>query len=296
MKAKRTYGDFIYDTITTIVLILILVLVAYPLYFVLTASISEPDQVRLGKTLLFPVGINYDGYIQIFKSTTIWRGYGNTILYTFAGTALNVALTILAGYALSRKHLKGRNLITGYFLFTMFFGGGLIPLYILVNNLGIYNTRWVMILLGAMGVQNMIICRTFFASTIPNELLESAFIDGAGHTRTFAQIVLPLSTAIIAVMTVFYMVGHWNAYFNALIYLSNSKLYPLQLVLRNILIENEQLQLTDVADAIERRKREQYADLIRYGLIVVSSAPMLMAYPFMQKYFVKGVMIGSLKG
>ena len=296
IKTKRTTADTIYDSVTTLILILILLIVAYPLYFILTASISDPNQVRLGKTLLTPSDPTLDGYGQIFKSTIIWRGYRNTVFYTIAGTFLNVTVTILTGYALSRKHLKGRNFIMGYFVFTMFFGGGLIPLYILVNNLHIYNTVWVMILLGVLSVHNMIICRTFFSSTIPNELLESAFIDGAGHGRTFFRIVLPLSTAIIAVMAVYYMVGHWNAYFNALIYLSNSRLYPLQLVLRNILIENEQLQVSDIADAIERRARERYADLIKYGLIVVSSAPMLIAYQFMQKYFIKGVMIGSLKG
>ena len=223
-------------------------------------------------------------------------GYRNTIIYTTLGTFINVFLTITSGYVLSRKDLIGRNVILFFFTFTMFFSGGMIPTYMLVKSLGITNTVWAMVLPNAMSVWNMMIAKTFFSTSIPDELLEAAFLDGCGKLRFFSLIVLPLSKAIIAVMVLFYAVAHWNSFFNTLIYLESQTKYPLQLVLRNILLVNQMndaSMLDDISAVIERQK---LAELLKYGIIIVSSVPILILYPFIQKYFVRGVMIGSIKG
>lgn len=294
---RKTKGDRIFDVVNYILLALICLLVAYPLYFVVIASISDPDIVNKGGVIFYPKGITMLGYEKLFQDKSIWSGYANTFLYTAAGTTLDVVVTACAAYALSRKDLVGRKGLMRYFIFTMYFSGGLIPLFIQVNQMGLYNTRWVLILLGTVSVYNLIIARTFFETSIPDELLEAAKLDGCSDLRFFGSVVLPLSTAVIAVLVVYYGVGHWNQYFNALIFVSKQEYYPLQIVLREILIQSRQTEAAitegQIAELIERNK---YAELIKYGVIVVSSLPVMVMYPFAQKFFVKGVMLGAVKG
>ena len=287
--------DRIFNIVVNSFIIIALIIVLYPLYFIVIASISDPVAVNTGEILFLPKRISFGGYQAIFEDERIIRGYTNTIFYTTAGTTLNVLLTLLAGYALSRKDLAGRGVIMGILVFTMYFRGGLIPTFLVVKSLGIYNTPWVMILLNAVGIWNLIICRTYFTNTISDELLEAAFIDGCKNEVFFFRIVLPLSKAIVGVMVLYYAVGHWNQYFNAMIYLNKPKLYPLQLVLREILINSNQIQ-NEIVDFTELSEKDRMAESIKYGVIIVSSLPVLMLYPFAQKYFVKGVMIGSVKG
>lgn len=294
---RKTRGDRIFDAANLLLLTLICLVVAYPLYFVVIASISDPTIVNKGGVIFYPKGITLLGYEKLFQDKTIWTGYANTFLYTFAGTLLDVVVTTCAAYALSRKDLVGRKGLMRYFIFTMYFSGGLIPLFIQINQMHLYNTRWVLILLGTVSVYNLIIARTFFETTIPDELLEAAKLDGCSDLRFFGSIVLPLSTAVIAVLVVYYGVGHWNQYFNALIFVSRQEYYPLQIVLREILIQSRQTEAAvtegQIAELIERNK---YAELIKYGVIVISSLPVLLLYPFAQKFFVKGVMLGAVKG
>lgn len=277
------------------VLGLVLVVVAYPLYFVVIASVSDPMAVNTGSVWLFPRGFTFEGYRRIFWDAELLAGYRNTILYTTAGTALNLVLTLSSGYALSRKDLRGRGVFMGLLAFTMFFSGGLIPLYLLVQKLGLYNKFLVMILPNAVSVWNIVIARTFFASTIPDELHDAGRMDGCSDFRFFLSIVLPLSAALTAVLTVFYAVGHWNAYFNGLIYLRSKERYPLQLILRGILIQN-QFQADQVTEDVYQAKAQMLAESIKYGVIIVASVPVLILYPFVQRYFVKGVMVGAIKG
>ena len=295
---KRTIAsntDRLFDIINTILLIVITFLVVYPMYFIVISSISNPDAVNEGKVVFFPVGISFAGYEKIFQDGRIWLGYRNTIFYTLAGTTLNVLFTLMAGYSLSRKDLYGKNIIMGFFVFTMYFNGGLIPTYLIVKSLGLINTPFVMIILGAVGVWNIIITRTFYQSTLSPELLEAAFLDGCTNQSFFFRIVLPLSSSIIAVLVLFYGVNHWNQYINALMYLSSRNLYPLQIILKDILIASEMTEQIDV-DIHSIGTRERYAELVKYGLIIVASVPVLTVYPFLQRYFVKGIMIGALKG
>lgn len=294
---KRSREDLIFDIIVTSVLTLLAMIVIYPLYFVVIASFSNPDFVNSGKIVFFPHGVNIEGYKQIFYDASIWRGYLNSLLYTVGFTAVGVSMTICTAYSLSRKDLVGRKFLMGVFIFTMYFSGGLIPLYILVNKLGLYGKPIVIVILGSVSVYNMIIARTYFVNSLPEEMYEAATIDGCGNGRYFLQIVLPLSKTIIAVMIVFYAVHQWNSYFYALIFLSKAEHFPLQLVLREILLQSKLVQPTMNENMmLEQLERQRYAELIKYGIIVVSSVPVLIAYPFAQKYFVKGVMIGSVKG
>lgn len=294
MVQSRSRGDVIFDAINYTFMALLSLAVIYPLYFVLVSAFSEPNLAG-GSLLLFPKHFTLEGFERIFQDQSIWMGYRNTILYTVLGTSINVVLTLTAGYALSRRDLYGRNLFMFVIVFTMFFGGGLIPTYLLVKDLGMVNTMWALVIPNAASAYNIIITRTFFQSTIPHEVLESAQIDGSSDFRFFLQIALPLSLPIVAVMILFYAVGHWNAYFNALIYISSYELQPLQIILRNILISNDisQMFVEEVHDIAEQQR---LLELMKYGVIVVSTVPILMLYPFLQKYFVKGVMIGSLKG
>ena len=297
IRDRKTRGDRVFDVVNITLLVLIGLIIAYPLYFVIIASISDPDVVNKGQVILTPKGATLLGYERLFQDKTIWRGYANTFFYTFAGTLLDVMVTTCAAYALSRSDLVGRKLLMKYFVFTMYFSGGLIPLFIQVNNMGLYNTRWVLIILGTVSVYNLIIARSFFESTIPLEMLEAAKLDGCSDIQFFLLIALPLSKAILAVLTVYYGVGHWNQYFNALIYTSKQEYYPLQIVLREILIQARQTEVAvtegQIAELIERNR---YAELIKYGVIVVSSLPVMIMYPFAQKFFVKGVMLGAVKG
>lgn len=276
-----------------------LLIVLYPLIYIISASVSDPTYVNSGKMWLLPKGFTLEGYKLIFEDNSIWRGYLNTIFYTILGTSINLAITIPAAYALARRDLVGRNIIMGLFVLTMFFSGGLIPTYLVVKNLGIIDTIWAMVLPNAAAIWNIIVARVFFQVTIPQDLEDAATIDGATNFKMFFKVVLPLSAPIIAVMALFYGVGHWNGYFNALIYLSDRKLYPLQLVLREILV----LQSMDPTNASVSKSmaeamhsKAKLAAVIKYGVMIVSSLPVIMIYPLLQRHFVKGVMIGSLKG
>ena len=291
---RRTRADKAFDLMDYIFLTVAFLLVAYPLYFVVIASVSDPIAVYEGRVIFYPIKPTLEGYRRILSYSTLFTGYQNTLLYTLVGTSINVVLTITAGYALSRKELVGRNIMMMGVMITMIVSGGMIPNYLLVRSLRIYNTMWALILPGAVSTWNLIVTRTFFQQTIPDELREAADLDGCSDTAFFLRVVLPRSTSIIAVMILFYAVSHWNSYFNALIYLSSTAKYPLQLVLRNILIVNT---LDDmVNDVATQAAQQRMGDLIKYGMIIISSLPLLILYPFLQKYFVQGVMIGAIKG
>ncbi|EPY14266.1 MULTISPECIES: carbohydrate ABC transporter permease [Paenibacillus] len=298
---KETRADKIFIVCNYIYLTIALILVLYPVLYILSASISDPKMVASGEMWLLPKGITFDGYARVFENSKIWSGYGNTILYTVVGTCVNLAVTLPAAYALSRSDFIGRNFFMGMFLFTMFFGGGLVPGYLLIKELGLINSMWALILPGAASVWNIIVARTFFQSTIPRELQEAASIDGCTNMRLFLQIILPLSAPIIAVMALFYGVGHWNSYFGALIYLNEESKYPLQMILRQILVLQEMSAETTGAAvsssvAAALNNKAEIASLVKYSVIIVSTLPVIVVYPFLQRYFVQGVMIGSVKG
>lgn len=292
---SQSLSDKTFDILVNAAVIIAAIVTLYPLYFVLLASISDPSAVQQGRVFLLPSGIDFTAYKNIFKDPRIMIGYRNTIMYTTGGTLIGVVLTILGGYALSRKDLIGRSIIMKLMVFTMYFNGGLIPTYMVVRNLNLINTPYVLMILGSFTVFNLIITRTFFMAKIPDELLEAATIDGCGNGRFFTSIVLPLSKEIVAVIVLYYSVSHWNSFFNALIYISKQSLYPLQLVLREILV-GAQFLMMDGADIESIIESQRLAETIKYGIIVVASVPILVAYLFLQKFFVRGVMIGSIKG
>jgi putative aldouronate transport system permease protein len=288
-------GDRIFDAVNISLLTGVLVIVLYPLVFVLSASISDPLLVMQGQVWLWPKGLNLDAYARVFQNSDIMTGYRNVIVYTILGTAINVILTIAAAYPLSRRDFVGRNVMMLFIVATMFFSGGLIPTYLVVKGLALNGTMWALLLPGAVSVFNLIIMRTFFQNTIPTELQESAVMDGASNFRILFTIVLPLSMPVIAVIILYYAVGHWNSYFSALIYLSDRSQYPLQLFLRELLIMN-QMQDMMSGDSESAAKQQMLGEALKYAVIIVSSVPVLLLYPFMQRYFVKGVMIGAIKG
>lgn len=287
-KRDRGYYIFCYSLITLLTL-----LVLYPIIYIISASFSNSNLVVQGKVWLWPVDVTLQAYKIILGRAEIWQGYANTIYYTVVGTVVNVAITLICAYPMARKNLRGRSVIMFFFSFTMMFSGGMIPNYILVRNLGLLNSRWALILPGAMSVYNMIVCRTFIESNIPDEMLEAAQIDGCSNTQFFFQMVLPLSKAIIAVLALWYGVAHWNSYMNAFLYLRDSDLYPLQIFLKEILIQSEQLGGEDMIDV--ENMSTIYVTL-KYCIIVVSSVPLFCVYPFVQKHFQKGIMLGSVKG
>lgn len=293
MNMRRETGK---DFLITILIYgfgaLAMLVALYPLYFVVIASISSPVAVESGKVYLLPVDISLEGYKRVFEDYRLWLGYRNTIFYTFFGTLSSLAFTLPAAYALSRKDFRARKPLMFFMTFTMFFNGGLIPTYLLVKDIGLYNTPWVLILPFCLNVYNLIITRTFFSRSIPNSLLEAAKIDGCSNLRFFFTMVLPLSKAIIAVITLYYAVAQWNEYFKALIYIRDQELTTLQLVLRSILLEGETLGNSGGESAIQAKR---IAGLMKYSIIVLASLPVIIIYPFMQKYFVQGVMIGALK-
>jgi putative aldouronate transport system permease protein len=297
-KVKETKADRIFNYINISILTVLLLIVIYPLIYVISASISDPTLVNQGKVWLLPKGINFEGYRRILQDRNIWIGYRNTILYTVLGTIINLLVTLPAAYSLSRKDFYGRTFFTAIFTFTMFFSGGLIPTYLIVKGLGLRDTIWALVIPGAAGMWNIILTRTYFQSNIPVELQEAALIDGCSNTRLFLTIVLPLSAPIVAIMALFYGVGHWNSFFGALIYISNRNLYPLQLILREILIQSEvSMEMMKTGEALESMaKQAELAELIKYGVIIVSTLPVLIAYPFIQRYFVQGMMVGAIKG
>lgn len=294
-KAKKNRSDVLTNFLINFFVIVFTVIVFYALYFVVIASISDPDKVASGQVILWPKGISFKAYQYILRDKRILSGYLNTIIYTVFGTLLSLVITIPAAYALSRKDLVGRTAIMRYMMFTMYFGGGLIPTYMVVSALHLPNTRLVLIILGSFSVFNLILCKTFFESNIPLEIQEAAEIDGCSIPRFFVSIVLPLSKSILAIMVLYYAVARWNSFFDALIYISDANKYPLQLVLRDILIQGQNIQ-ADVTDPEALMEMQRISRTIKYGVIIVSSLPVLIMYPFVQKHFVKGVMIGSVKG
>lgn len=289
---KERTGAF--DVINITVLTLGFFLCIYPLYFVVIASFSDPIMVNTGKVILFPRGLTLDGYREVLAYSPLWKGYLNTLLYTVTGTLISASLTISAGYALSRKDLPGRNFFTLFFSFTMIFSGGLIPRFLLVKNLGLINTMWAMVLPNAVIVFYLIMARSFFQSTIPQDLIDAAKIDGCGNLRFFFTNVIPLSSAIIAIVCLYYAVFQWNAFFDAFLFLTDREKHPIQLVLRDLIIQNESASME--TDPMAADEKQRLANLIKYGAIVFSTLPILMFYPFLQRYFVKGVMIGAIKG
>ena len=292
---RQTTGDKAFDIINCILMGLIVLIILYPLWFVVIASVSDANEVIAGNVVMWPKGVSFKSYEYVFKDPMIMTGYKNTIIYTVLGTTINLIMTVLAAYPLSRKDWVGRGFFTTVVMFTMFFSGGTIPTYLLMNSLGIVDTIWVMVLPGAVSVYNTIVMRTFFVNSIPHELQEAAQVDGCSNTRLLLQIVLPLSMPIIAVETLYYGVAHWNAFFNALIYITDSEKYPLQLVLRSILIQNQQSQ-DMMGDLDTISERIMLAETIKYALIIVSTLPMMILYPLLQRYFEKGVMVGAVKG
>ncbi|OPA79513.1 sugar ABC transporter permease [Paenibacillus selenitireducens] len=297
---KETGRDKAFLIFNYIYVILALVIVAYPVIYMISASISDPKYVGSGEMWLWPKGFTLKGYQIVFENSKIWTGYANTIYYTLLGTAINLFVTMPAAYALSRKDFVGRNFFMAMFMVTMFFGGGLVPTYLLVKNLGMVNTVWSIVLPSAASIWNIIVARTFFQSSIPKELQDAAQIDGCTNMRLFIKIILPLSMPIIAVMALFYGVGNWNSYFSALIYLNDEAKYPLQMVLRQILVLQEMSAqgggAMDAASAAALNNKAEVASLVKYAVIIVSTLPIIAVYPFLQRYFVQGVMIGSVKG
>ena len=297
MNKLKSMGkrDLIFLTIVHASVIAISAVILYALWFVVIASVSDPNRVASGEVLFLPKGITLEGFKYIFRDKRIWTGYRNTILYTTVGTLIGLFITIPAGYALSKKDMVGKGIIMKLLVFTKYFSGGLIPTYLVVKRLHLVNTPYVLMIMGSFSVFNLILGRTFFINTLPQELQEAAEIDGCTIFQYFIKIVLPLSKAIIAIMALYYAVGHWNSFFNGLIYVTDIKLYPLQVILRDILISGQSVDPSSMdPDALEMMK--QIARTIKYGVMIVSSLPVLIMYPFVQKYFVKGVMIGSVKG
>ena len=293
-KRSFTTNDHVFNSIVNAFSIVIIVVVAYPLLFVLSASFSDPDMVLQGKVLLFPKGFTFEPYKMVFENEKIWLGYRNTVIYTVLGTTINLVMTIALAYPLSRKDMPFRRFLTLFVVFTMYFNGGMIPTYLLVRSLGIYDTIWAIVIPVAIATYNFIVAKTYFENSIPHEIYESAMIDGASNVRTLMSIVLPVSSSIIAVLILFYAVDHWNSYFSALIYLRNEELYPLQIILRDILLLGQTEQMG--TNEFGMGEKIKMAEAIKYSVIVVSSLPVLLLYPFVQKHFVKGVMVGAIKG
>ena len=301
MKTRRkhhpirdTLGDRLFYAGCYLITALFMLAVLYPLVYILSASFSSADAITSGRMWLYPVDFSLVGYRYILKYDAIWLGYRNTLFYTFAGTLINVAMTMTCAYGLSRRGMRGRRFFTMLFTFTMIFSGGMIPNYLLMKNLKILNTVWCMLLPGAISAYNLIVAKTFIENSIPGDLLEAARIDGCSDVRFFFSIVLPLSKAILAVLLLMYAAAHWNAYFNAVLYLTDKKLYPLQIFLWQILVQSN--MSADMLDPEAMAQMQTLQQILKYAVIVVSTAPMLCLYPFVQKYFRQGVMIGSIKG
>lgn len=293
-KIRQGASDKAFQTALNVIAVLILIIILYPLYFVIIASFSDPSAVSAGQVWLLPKGLTLDGYKELFRHKEIWIGYANTIIYTLAGTVIGLVVNLFAAYALSRKDLVGRKFFNLMFIFTMFFNGGLIPTFLTIKDFHLYDTFMVMVLPFSVSIYNIIVARTFFQTNVPSELNDAASIDGCGNLYYFFKIVLPLSKAIIAVLALWTAVGMWNSYFNALIYLKDAAKYPLQLILRNILITNNLQMSFGSGEAMQVALR--LSNLMRYSVIIVSTVPIMCFYPFVQKHFNQGVMIGAVKG
>lgn len=298
---KMSFSNRVFYIFNTIFWILIMVMILYPLYLVCIASVSDPDAIVRGEVIWHPVDFSLVGYQAVFKYKELWSSYANSIFYTFASVVISILVTLSAAYSLSRQKFPGKGLINLFFVFTMFFSGGLIPTFLVMRDLGLYNTRWVLILMGCVSVWNLMVARTYIQNSIPNELYEAAMLDGASHFQYFSKVVIPLSKTIMAVLAVYYGVAKWNDYFTGLVYLRDRNLLPLQTVLREILATLQvdrtgdyMLSMADSAASMQEAMR--IANVSKYCIIVVATGPVVILYAFMQKYFEKGVMIGSLKG
>ncbi len=295
--ALKSRGDIIFETIVVIILALLTLIILYPLYFVVIASFSDAKLVVAGEVWWYPKGVTLENYMQCFTNGDLMLGYRNAFIILILGTATNLFLTILCAYPLSRHDLWGRNGIMIYCTIPMFFGGGLIPTYLMVTQtLGLKNSWWAVILVAGIATYNMIIMRTFFMTSIPFELQEAAQIDGCTPIGILLRIILPLSIPVICVIGLYYGVTHWNSYFSALVYLPDKNKWPLQLFLRQILVNNDISAVDGGASSDEMARRAMRAETIKYSIVILASIPMLIIYPFVQRYFVKGVMIGSVKG
>lgn len=288
-------ADPLFNVVAIGTLVLAIAAIIYPLYFIVIASFSEPAEILNGNVWLWPQGFTVEGYARIFADATIWRGFANSILYTVLGTAISVICILCGAYALSRKDLYGRTVFMLFFIITMFIDGGLIARYLVVRDLGMLDTIWAVVLPGAVGVWNLIIARAFFENNVPAELREAAQLDGANDFRFFLQIVLPLSKPLIFLMIMIHLVANWNAFFDALIYLDDESKYPLQLVLRNVLIQSEVTSAGGTGGIDSYAAAQRIGELIKYGMIVISSIPLLIILPFMQKHFTKGALLGAVK-
>ena len=300
-EKSKVQGDFRFDVINMIALTILMLIFFYPMYLCLISAISSPEEVFAGRVLLIPKGFNAEGFQRVLQNDSLWRGYLNSICYTILGTAINLALTMTGAFVLSRKTFALRGVLNWMVLITMFFGGGMIPTYLLVKNLGMLNTVWALVLPGAISTWNLIITRTFISSSIPDELQEAAQIDGCNNARFFVSIVLPNSSTIIAVIGLFYAVDHWLSYWNAMLYITKSEMYPLQQVLRDILLKAE-VALQNAQSGADMDGGASIVELLRisesvkYIVVIAGTLPLLIVFPFVEKYFVKGVMIGSVKG
>lgn len=299
---KLSRSDKIFDMINIVLLTLMMLVILYPLYFILIASVSSPTAVNAGEVLLFPKGATLEGYKYVLKDTSIWKGYANTIILTITGTLVNMFLSVTCAYALSKSHLPFIKFIMFAMTFTMFFSGGIIPTYLLVSGLGMRDTIWSLIMPAAVSVYNVILMRTYFMNSVPDEIIQAAKIDGCSEIRALTAVVLPLSKPILVTIALFYGVGHWNQFFQALIYISDKDKFPLQLVLRNMLLMGNNAMTSMLSGGMSGENAKYLAELmqqieiLKYAVIIVSVLPMLLVYPFLQKFFMKGIMMGSLKG
>jgi multiple sugar transport system permease protein/putative aldouronate transport system permease protein len=294
-RIKEARGDRVFTVINAAILVIFTLSVLYPILYVVSSSFSSADAVMAGRVVVYPVEFTLDGYKAVFNYPRIWVGFMNSLFYAVVGTTVNVIMTLIAAYPLSRRDLFGRTAFLSLFLFTMLFSGGLIPTYLLVRQLGLLNTRWALIFPQSLSVWNLLITIAFFRTSIPPEMLEAAQLDGANDLQHFIRIVLPLSSSIIAVIGLFYAVSHWNQFFSALLYLGRAEMHPLQLVLREILVQN-QVDMAMLGDVREMARRQGVVELLKFSSIVVASVPVLLAYPFVQRHFVKGIMLGAVKG
>ena len=296
-RVEKSYSDKIFDVVNLIVMCVLLLIFIWPMWFVLIASFSDPNQLWLGNVILWPKGFTLEAYEKLLEYTDIWIGYKNTILYTVVGTLVNLILTVTLAYPLSRKDFLPRKFIMIMLVITMYFGGGLIPTYLVVKNLGMVNNFWAMIIPGAISTYNVLVVRTYFLNSIPNELHEAAKLDGANNLQFLGKIALPLAKPVVAVVGLYYAVGHWNDYYTALIFLYDKEKFPLTCFLKNLIIDTSTAMRGSFgSSASEMESMIRLAQSLKYSTIIVAVIPMLIVYPFVQKFFVKGVMIGSIKG
>lgn len=295
-KIRTSTEDKAFSIVIYTLSTLFLLLCAYPIIYVVSASMSNPELIVSGKIVLWPEQLQFRAYEAVLKSSDVLIGYRNTIFYAVCGTAINIVLTTIGAYTLSRGDLWGRGVLMFLITFTMFFSGGMVPTYITIKNLGMLNSVWAMLLPGAISATNLIIMRNYFQFSVPQEIIEAAYVDGCSNVGSMFRIVLPVSGSIVAVMVIFYFVGHWNAYFDAMIYLSKKQLYPLQVFLREILIQNQLGDMSGGADNMGAAEMTLMYEALKYAVIVVATLPILTIYPFLQRYFVKGIMMGSVKG